>query len=101
MVDSRMVVPIKLKHQNPQCQSEQDAIFRKGLSFFESKKYKKALKAFDAVLDLEPTHKETLLKVGISYYYLGDLEAACSNWWRVRNLGNTESIELLRDYCSN
>lgn len=50
--------------------SKETGLFRQVVKFYESKQYKKAIKAADQILKKYPDHGETLAMKGLTYNYM-------------------------------
>lgn len=50
--------------------SKETGLFRQVVKFYESKQYKKAIKAADQILKKFPDHGETLAMKGLTYNYM-------------------------------
>lgn len=60
---------------------------------------KRALQYFEQGLVYAPESKPMLLLHGLTQYQLGDKEAACRDWNRIKSLGGIEADGWLDNYC--
>jgi peptide alpha-N-acetyltransferase len=61
-----------MSHGNQPLPTKEAALFRSVVRLYETKQYKKAIKAADQVLKKFPDHGETLAMKGLTLKHMGD-----------------------------
>lgn len=64
-----------------------DALYQEGKVLFSNKNYEEALKKLNACLKQDSTFKDAYVYRGTCEYYLGNIDGACINWLKAKNLG--------------
>lgn len=67
---------------------------------YQLKDYTLALYHYDKSLEANPNDVSNLYRRGICKQMLGNMEGACEDWKKIRQLGNNTANELLLKYCN-
>jgi tetratricopeptide (TPR) repeat protein len=70
-------------------------------AYFETKTYIYAIRDYSMALDLDPKNLEVYKKKAKAYQLSGDIKRACIDWGHAVELGDVESMNLIRKYCPN
>ncbi|MCZ4320236.1 tetratricopeptide repeat protein [Aequorivita viscosa] len=73
--------------------------FSKGLLAYNSGNFEQAIIYFSNSYKINPSFLDPLYNRAYTYYEMGDLENACSDWLELKNLGQTEGSALYLQYC--
>ena len=65
----------------------------------EFHKYSKAIKDLNKAIDLKPDYAEAYFNRGVTYRILDDVEKACRDWRKAKELGFEGADFLLKKYC--
>lgn len=74
--------------------------FKRGTFYLKNNEYQKAVVDFNAALDLDPEHHNSLHNRGLAYYRLGKKDLACHDWCQASLLGNALSAGHLSTNCN-
>lgn len=73
--------------------------FNKGLKEVENNNLEKALDQFKKSNELNPKNADALYNMGSIYFKLGDANAACACYLKLKNMGQREAAEIYDQYC--
>ncbi len=63
--------------------------------------YEEAIQDFEIAIDTSPLQPFAFLNLGVVYYQLGNIEMACKNWRKVKELGFDIANNNLEKLCIN
>jgi tetratricopeptide (TPR) repeat protein len=70
-----------------------------GLAEFRAKKFPKAVSYFDLCLENNPNNFEALYQRGLCYIEMNEIEKACEDWKRVKELKSVRANQEIRKHC--
>ncbi len=73
--------------------------FKRGTILLKQNKFTVAEADFNASLELNPKHDNSLHNRGIAFYKLGKTHKACEDWCTAYRLGNTYSLRHMKMNC--
>lgn len=79
------------------------SLYGKTCVLYELKRYDKALKVIEEILEIDSKYKDAIYKRGSIYHKQGNTEAACKDWKLAIEYGYTESIDEIekrRERCT-
>lgn len=76
------------------------AIYLRAIIYAKNDNYNKAIADFTSIINLNPNFSDAYLNRGNSYFFLNDIENACKDWNKAKNLGNKNAGEMLGKYCN-
>ena len=72
---------------------------RRATCYTYLKKYAEALEDYNAAIKINPFLTEPYFNRGVCYYYIHQLEKACSDWKKASSMGYTNANDLIIKYC--
>jgi tetratricopeptide (TPR) repeat protein len=67
-----------------------------GLCYYKDKDYKSAIEAYNKAIFFDPSYAYAYIHRGSAYEMLRQMEDACADWKKARDLG----LEVAKEYCS-
>lgn len=77
-----------------------DGHFYLGVLEITKGEFNKAIESFDRLLELYPEHGNGYFNRGMAKARLQDVDAACEDWIKAKNLGVKEAEPLVQNQCS-
>jgi len=76
-----------------------NTLFKKGIKLYKKDKLSEALSYFEKSYQLNPENLDALYNMGSIYFKLGDVNAACTCYLKLKNMGQKEAAEIYDQYC--
>lgn len=80
-------------------QARSTTLFNKGVKLYKKDKLSEALPYFEESYELNPENTDALYNMGSIHFKLGDANAACTCYLKLKNMGQKEAAEIYDQYC--
>ncbi|MCB9186172.1 MAG: TonB family protein [Flavobacteriales bacterium] len=72
-----------------------------GIAEITSGNYHRAIESFDKLLEVNPKHASGYFNRGMAKARMRELDAACADWIKAKELGYKDAIQLVDNQCSS
>jgi len=80
-------------------QARSTTLFNKGIKLYKKDKLSEALPYFEESYELNPENTDALYNMGSIHFKLGDVNAACTCYLKLKNMGQKEAADIYDQYC--